>query len=981
MSGWIFLSLNARSLYNKIEELQCLTRKHKPLLISIQETWCQPHEPDSLYSIDGYLLFRRDRHGRSGGGVATYYNTELVSTSKRLTDLESDDLEDLWTSFTLKNTDELFVHCSIYRPPNSDLTQFGSSFEATCRNLKALPGSPDILITGDFNAHSITWYDNDTTDDAGDLLAQLFSSLNFSQLNSFPTHIHQGQLKSCIDLIVSNNHQISTTPLSPIGKSDHLTILGFVPGPPVTADRKSTNVWCWSKANIAELKKAVRLSDWSDVRTCINVNHAWNLWRDKLLALAKEHIPQKLVPSRSNYRPWISPQITLQVKEKHRLFKVYKRQRTAEAWTKFKAARNEVTAAIRQAKSEYVLSFDQNTVCEDTCNQANRRSRSHNQRLNVPRLHEFLRCFTRKKDSFIPDLLTEGNPPANCDADKADTLNKFFVQQAANHSSQEEEENNSIILPEPPVKTILTDLTIEAKDVRKALRQLDVTKSPGSDGIPTRLLKLLANEITAEVHFLFSLSVSSSTFPDEWKLSTVAPIFKGRGSRQAPTNYRPISLLCILSKVLERLVYRQLYKHLDGFLPTCQSGFRQNDSASLQLSRLLHQIAEGLELGNHAMVCFFDLSKAFDRVWHHGLLMKLSHLGIQGNALAWLENYLTGRQQRVRVNGHHSSWLSVTAGVPQGSVLGPLLFIAYTSDLPLAVTNGFTETDLFADDTMLTSIHPSAEQCVSLLQESIKQVTVWLSTWHLSINATKTVIMKFGRRSSASNLHLTIDNDQLREESSQRHLGLYISSDLHWRKHIETTLAKATPLLGVLSKLRSSLSLKALSTFYLLYIRPVIEYSSVAFVSLPCTLRDRLETFQRRAAKIILGKPLFQHYDHDHLLTELSWPTLDSRRRFLSTLLGHALAHGSAPNHLLDASFPRRNTGRTLRTTQYFQTPIPKTCYFSNSPLFTAATLFNNLPLDLQNVPNAQQFRKLAKEHILTSHCPCNSHIRFKNRT
>ena len=187
----------------------------------------------------------------------------------------------------------------------------------------------------------------------------------------------------------------------------------------------------------------------------------------------------------------------------------------------------------------------------------------------------------------------------------------------------------------------------------------------------------------------------------DWKSATVTPIYKERGKRQVATNYRPISLMSVLSKCLEKLVFKRLYSHLDKFLPIHQSGFRQRDSTAYQLARLVHRLATAGDEGNTTLACFYDLSKAFDRVWHKGLLAKLHHFGVRSHALAWITDYLSDRRQCVRLRNSTSSWLPVPAGVPQGSVLGPLLFLAYTIDLPNCVRHP-TQCDQFADDTALS---------------------------------------------------------------------------------------------------------------------------------------------------------------------------------------------------------------------------------------------------------------------------------------
>ena len=195
---------------------------------------------------------------------------------------------------------------------------------------------------------------------------------------------------------------------------------------------------------------------------------------------------------------------------------------------------------------------------------------------------------------------------------------------------------------------ILTQLEVSLDDVRQALHTLDPRKAPGCDGLPTRLIVMVADEIAPCVHHIFTLSLRTANLPPDWKSAIVSPVYKERGSRQQASNYRPISLLSVLSKCLEEVVFKPLYTHLNRFLPKHQSGFRQKDSTAYQLARLIHRLASALDDGKTAFACFYDLSKAFDRVWHKGLLSKLHHFGVRGQAHAWLECYLSNRRQSVR---------------------------------------------------------------------------------------------------------------------------------------------------------------------------------------------------------------------------------------------------------------------------------------------------------------------------------------------
>ena len=285
-----------------------------------------------------------------------------------------------------------------------------------------------------------------------------------------------------------------------------------------------------------------------------------------------------------------------------------------------------------------------------------------------------------------------------------------------------------------------------------------------------------------------------------------------------------------MSKVQEGIVYNKLYSRIKHHLPTCQSGFRQHDGTKLQLARLVHQISANRDAGQHVSACFFDLSKAFDRVWHSGLLRKLEHYGVESCAHQWLSGYLSDRPQRVQVDGIFSTWLSVPAGVPQGSVLGPLLFLIYTIDLPQACTNNSTTCSQFADDTALVTSTPTAHDTERQLQQAVTAAANWLKDWHLLVNTDKTVTMTFynDNRPPPHTPTIYLHTTKLKSVREQRHLGITFQHSLRWTTHINNIINKSLKTLHTLTKLRNSLNAPALCHLYSTHVRPILEYACIA---------------------------------------------------------------------------------------------------------------------------------------------------------
>ena len=580
-----------------------------------------------------------------------------------------DGYESLWIRVQTHNQ-SLTVGCT-YRPPNSHPDDFCSKLEACLRAINTQDNS--ILILGDMNGKNNTWLSSDITDRAGDKLSCLFDAYGLHQHVDFPTRITNGLPKSCIDLVVTNyqEHQVQVESAPPLSSSDHLSITGCLGlSTPLPTNHEPTPAWSWSwdnekvKALQSDLRSTQFLPPQPNSQSCDDL---WQHWRDTLLHKAHIycttlHNSRKTGSARLQprlKRPWMNGDVLQAIKKKHKLHRSYLKSRSPEDWTAFKAQRNLTTDAIRKAKSAFVLrdAPDQNST-----------------ETNFTHLHSFMKCLKTSPHSTLPDLHHAGRTLSS-PLEKATALNEFFIT----------ESQKSVGDPEQPMPDInyrhITTTTLKGfhttpEEVCKLLNDLDHKKSAGDDGIPTKLLKLVSKEISPSLSLIFNISFTRGDQPQCWRDATVSPIHK-KGTKTNPSNYRPISLLSVISKVQERIVQRHLYNYVDPHLPTHQSGFRKRDGTELQLARLVSEISESRDNGKSVVACFFDLSKAFDRVWHQGLLAKLTHLGVCEDALAWLSSYLTKRRQRVRVNSSLSPWLRTPAGYLKAQSLA-LSYFSYT---------------------------------------------------------------------------------------------------------------------------------------------------------------------------------------------------------------------------------------------------------------------------------------------------------------
>ena len=430
--------------------------------------------------------------------------------------------------------------------------------------------------------------------------------------------------------------------------------------------------------------------------------------------------------------------------------------------------------------------------------------------------------------------------------DKANLFNEYF------HSVF-----SSTSFTLPPLSTVSTpnkvieDLVISEPETFQALTSFDPSKAPGLDGIGSNLLKYCAVAICSPFHHLFTQCLSQQNIPSEWKIHCITPIHKS-GERALINNYRPISLLSCSSKVLERIVYDKIIDFLtDSVINRHQFGFLTNRSSTQQLLILLNSIHNSHQCHASTDVIYLDFRKAFDKVSHPELLLKLWTSGITGNLWLWFKAYLSNRQQCVSIDGVPSSFVTVLSGVPQGSILGPLLFLIYINDLPLSITS--SRALLYADDTnCLLGINSPLDS--QNLQTDLDTVGAWGSEWNMLFNEGKCVHVMFSSNYESRNpFQYSINGSTITTCDHHRDLGVIMSNDLSWSRHCEYIVSKAYRTLGMIRRAFKTSSIPAKRKLYLSLVRSRLSYCSPVWR--PQHARDiiSLERVQRRATKYILN--------------------------------------------------------------------------------------------------------------------------------
>ena len=518
---------------------------------------------------------------------------------------------------------------------------------------------------------------------------------------------------------------------------------------------------------------------------------------------------------------------------------------------------------------------------------------------------------------------------------KSEILNEYFVKQTYLN-----DENVATPLLKKNTDHKIDQINITQQEVKDQMKRIGIHKALGPDLISPYVLNKCSETLYYPIWKIMRRSLENETLPDDWKRANVTPIYK-KGEKDIPSNYRPIALTSVVCKLLEKILFKHLYNflHSNNLISQYQSGFKPGDGTTNQLVDLLNSIYESFDNGKQVRAVFLDISKAFDRVWIQGLLSKLHANGIRGKLLRWIKQYLTNRKQRVSVDNNYSSWAVTKAGVPQGSVLGPLLFLVFINDLTDDLQ---CNTKLFADDTMLYLTVEDPIISARLLNDDLRKIDKWSKKWLVTFNPKKSESITFSLKSNNVNHpSLYLDSEPIQEVTHHTHLGLTINSNGKWDNHISSIVAIANYSMNALRKLKYHLDKVSLEKIYLSYIRPILEYGSIIWDNCTVAQSVKLENVQLDVARIITGA--VKGTKHRLLYSETGWQTLSERRDLNQLTLMYKMLNGLTPKYLsLLVSRQRRNTYHLRNSTDI--TPIfAQTNVYMNSFLPKTIRLWNEL--------------------------------------
>ena len=946
--GLHIANLNVRHFLPKMDELTLtIGTENGPDIIGICETFLDPSVGDSQLSINHFDLHRKDRcetQDKSGGGLLLYFRLSL--NCKRRPELEISKIETLWTEVTLTNT-KPFLICTLYRPPSAT-SEWIDLFEEELS--VAQTTGLEMIIMGDLNIDFQACSNNKWLN-----LVQLF---DLTQLVTKPTRITQYSSTLIDHVYTTNPENISECYVPSYSISDHF---------PVCFSRK-TNCKISKNEHITTTYRSFKnfnethflqdlatdLGSFSDILVDSDINEACFTWIKTIQHQLDHHAPVKSRRVKHKRLPEWSNQEILTTRK---LRDISKRHGN---WPDYKKYRNKTKTLIRQAKKHH--------FSEAVTNLKDTKS-----------IWKHLRSANKKTsacDNALPDELEINGQQYTNSQDIAFKLNDYFA------SISEYINTNDVITSAPdltkletyisskiPLDTFFRIPKITVNQVSEFINGLNPAKATGLDGIGPRILKLASTVLSPSITALINKSIETATFPDQLKMAKLYPIHKG-GSKSDPANYRPISILPTISKIFEKHINKHLVAFLNKYkvIHANQSGFRQKHSCQTALVKLIDQWMACIDRGDIVGSVFLDFRKAFDLVDHSILIDKLSLYKCQGPDLSLISSYLQSRQQVIDSGKGLSTPAYIKSGVPQGSILGPKLFLIFINDLPLHME--YCDIDLFADDATFHANGKTKSEVEPKLQTDGNNSKSWAKHHKMQIHYDKTSCMTLGSRhrtqNEASKLDITIDGNEIKQVDKQKLLGVYIDENLLWTTHIDYLCSTISTKISLLKQLSTYVPVKVQKLFYQGYILPLIDYGSNTWGSTSKLNIERLSKLQKRAARIILKADF--DTPSSEMFNELGWSTIENRHNYNKAVLTYKALNDLTPEYisnLLKPTFETHNRKLRSATNGSLSVPRSRTSLFDRSFSATAPKLWNSLPKEITTASSLENFKQLAKTNFM----------------
>jgi len=858
ISSFSVFHLNIASLQFHFEELKILLKMldFDFDCIMITETKLKKNvNPKISINIPNYHLFHTPTEAAKGGSLIYISNKLISKPRKDLEIYESMKVESTFSEIIVPNGKNIIVGC-VYKHHTIDPKEFENLFLPVLR--KANKEKKPVLISGDFNIDLLKLNTDTFTNEYFDKL----TNINYMPLITLPTRI-ASKSKTLIDNILFNqfSHGIKSGNIN-VSISDHCPQFAIIPL--LTKKNKVTNkeifVRNFRDTDQNMIANTFQSIEWKflsnqDTPDETNVDQDFSEFLDKSNQSINSLFPFRKLSNKEKqlkHNPWINHQILKEIKDRDKLYSKHKKAtdtaRKEDLALQLRNQKSKVKNLLQLSKKEYFSKYFQ-----EHCSNAKKLWEGVNEIIaSKSKPNSTINCLEVNDGNNNTTNITKPKLISNI-------ANNYYTNIAGDILKKRKYKGNKHFkqfLKNPNTIKFLINQT-DPQEIEDIIKNFDSSKGVGPNSIAPKILKQISHLISTPLSIIFNKSFRTGVFPGLLKISKINPIHK-KDSKLLISNYRPISLLSNLNKIIEKLMFKRLYAFLENYkcIYDLQFGFRENHSTNHAIISIIQKIQDAIKNNTFAIGVFIDLQKAFDTVNHSILLEKLNHYGISGISNTWFKSYLTDRQQFVSIGGEDSDFTTTEHGVPQGSVLGPLLFLVYINDLHQCINN--STSFHFADDTNLLYIPNKKVRNTNItrrLNIDLKSLNNWLMANKISLNSSKTELIVFRKNNvPIPNLKIKLNGVNLKPKSEIKYLGITIDEHLTFKTHINIMNAKLKRANNLLALSRHYLPNNLLKQIYYSQFHSHLAYGCQVWGQTPAAI-SQTSILQKKAVRLMSFSP------------------------------------------------------------------------------------------------------------------------------